>query len=496
MKERPNILWICTEQQRHDTIHALGNPYINTPNLDCQAKQGVAFENAYTQCPICTPSRATFLTGRYPASHHVKQNGNDHFPGNEVLVTKLLADAGYNCGLVGKLHLSRGDILEKRPKNDGYRFFKWSHHPNPDYPHGHAYADWLKEVKGVDPKELYGGLSGSVGPGVPDELHQTTWCTEMAIEFIKQKRNEPWLLSINPFDPHPPFDPPKEYLDRYNVEDLPYPLFKENDIERQKSFREIDQQTRDAINPYKALAKNDTTQNVPRGDMGSIPPNDYNPRYVKACYYAMIEKIDNSIGQIIKILKETGQYKNTIIIFHADHGELLGDHGLIYKGCRFFESLVHIPLIISWPAKAIKNVRSSALVELVDLAPTLLDAAGLEIPYYMQGKSLFPILIGEKDCSYHKPYVISEYQGTIGGDLMKDQTHGFMYYDGRYKIAIYQGRTSGKTGEIYDLKEDPGEFNNLWDNLEYKDLKADLVYKAFSAYINTSDTGILRTGVY
>ena len=230
--------------------------------------------------------------------------------------------------------------------------------------------------------------------------------------------------------------------------------------------------------------------------MGSIPPNDYNPRYAKACYYAMIEKIDHSLGQIIKVLKETGQFENTIIIFTSDHGELLGDHGLIYKGCRFFEGLVHVPLTVSWASKGIKNVESTALVELVDLAPTLLDAAGLEIPYYMQGKSFLPILIGEKGPSYHKPYVVSEYDGTIGGDLMKDQTHGFMYYDGRYKISIYQGYISGKTGEIYDLKEDPGEFENLWNNLEYKDLKADLVYKAFNAYLNTSDTGILRTGVY
>jgi len=207
----------------------------------------------------------------------------------------------------------------------------------------------------------------------------------------------------------------------------------------------------------------------------------------------MIEKIDDSIGQIVSVLKETGQYENTIFIFHADHGELLGDHGLIYKGCRFFESLVHIPLIISWPAKSIKGEKSSALVELVDLAPTCLDAAGVEIPYYMQGKSLLPMLIGEKELSYHKAHVISEYHGTLGGDLMKDQTHGVMYFDGRYKISIYRGHN---IGEIYDLKKDPGEFDNLWNKAEYKDLKADLVYKAFNAYLDTSDTGILRTSAY
>lgn len=490
----PNILWYCTDQQRYDTIHALGNQFIRTPNLDQLVEEGVAFTNAYTQSPICTPSRATFLTGRYPAAHHVHRNGAEYFPDHEVLVTHLLTEAGYDCGLIGKLHLSRAaHFLEKRPKNDGYRFYKWSHHPNPDYPEGHDYADWLEQEKGVDPIELYNQLSGSVGAGIPTELHQTTWCSEMAIQFITEKREGPWMLSINPFDPHPPFDPPQEYLDRYNPQDIPYPLFKESDIERQKVFRNIDQQTRDAINPYKTRGTEDTTKNVPRGDMGSVPPDDYDARLVKACYYAMVELIDDQFGRIIDVLQNTDQLENTIIIFTSDHGELLGDHGLIYKGCRFFEGLVHVPLIMSWQAQGVKGGRSDALVELVDLPPTLLEAAGLEIPYYMQGQSFLPILTGKKDPSFHKSHVISEYHGAIGGKEMPDQTHGIMYYDGRCKIAIYQGHSMG---EIYDLKSDPGEFDNLWDRPEFKELKIELLHKAFDAYLATSDAGIRRTANY
>lgn len=491
---RPNILWYCTDQQRFDTIRALGNEYINTPVLDSIVKNGVAFTNAYTQCPICTPSRATFLTGKYPATHHVHRNGNDYFPSSEVLVTKLMADAGYDCGLIGKLHLSRCDgRTEIRPENDGYRYYKWSHHPNPDYPEGHHYAQWIQEEKGVDPIELYKKLSGSVGPGVPAELHQTTWCSEMAIRFLKEERNGPWLLSINPFDPHPPFDPPKEYLDRYDPQKLPYPLFKESDIEHQKLFREIDSQTKDAINPYLAMGSGDDTKNVPRGDMGAIPPKDYDPRLVKACYYAMIEQVDHQLGRIIDTLRETGQYENTIIIFTSDHGELLGDHGLIYKGARFYEGLTHVPLLISWPAKGVVGRLSDALVELVDLAPTIMEAAGLEVPYYMQGKSLLPIITGEKAPSFHKEYVISEYHGAIGGEQMPDQTHAFMYYDGRYKVVIYQGHD---LAEIYDLQEDPGEFDNLWFKEGYEDLKLELLQKAISGYMATSSAGVYRTGRY
>ena len=164
---RPNILWYCTDQQRHDTLAALGNPHIRTPRLDGLCRRGVAFDNAYCQSPICTPSRASFLTGRYPATTHVHRNGAASFPAHEKLVTKIFAEAGYDCGLVGKLHLSAAAGHERRT-DDGYRFFHWSHHPLPDLdPEHHAYHRWLADEKGVDPVELYGRLQGFCGAGVP-----------------------------------------------------------------------------------------------------------------------------------------------------------------------------------------------------------------------------------------------------------------------------------------------------------------------------------------
>ncbi len=488
-RQRPNILWYCTDQQRFDTIHALGNPEIHTPNLDILVENGVAFTQAYTQSPVCTPSRATFLTGRYPSTHHVQRNGNDYFPPSEKLVTKILAEGGYDCGLAGKLHLSRAKgRIEIRP-DDGYREFYWSQHHRPDWPQGHAYADWLKNEKGIDPHELYSSLKKPYGPGVPVEYHQTTWCSEMAIHFITERRHQPWMMSINPFDPHPPFDPPREYLNRYNPWELTPPLFRENDIERQKAFTKIDQQTVKAVNPLLYDPKQ-VTKEVDPGTMDHISPESYDGLVVKACYYAMIELIDYQLGRIIEVLKQTGQYEKTIIIFHSDHGELLGDHGLIYKGCRFFEGLVHVPLIMAWPGHFQSGLRSNALVELVDLPETILEAAGLEVPYFMQGKSLMPILTGRADPGLHKPHVVSEYNDALGG---LNATHGSMYFDGRYKIIAYHGQ---EIGEIYDLKNDPGEFENLWDNPAYKDLKLLLLKKHFDAMMLTSSAGIERTAVY
>lgn len=490
---RPNVLWYCTDQQRYDTIHALGNAHIHTPNIDALCTEGVAFGRAYCQSPICTPSRASFLTGRYPASHHVHRNGNEYFPPWETLVTKIMAESGYDCGLIGKLHLSRAQILEMRPKNDGYRYYKWSHHPNPDYPEGHDYADWLVKEKGVDPIELYGKIHGSIAAGVPAELHQTTWCSEMAIDFITENRDGPWLLSINPFDPHPPFDPPAEYLARYDPATLPLPLFRESDIEHQKIFRNIDQQCKEAVDPRKAKETIDATKNVARGALGSTAPTGYDPQLVKASYYAMVELVDDQFGRIIETLKKTGQYENTIIIFTSDHGELLGDHGLIYKGCRFYEGLTHVPLIISWPARGLRGKLSNALVELVDLAPTILEAAEIEIPYNMQGKSLLSLINGKAELSHHKDYVISEYHDAIVVKDFTDYSHGVMYFDGKYKVCVYEGH---EFGEIFDLEKDPEEFDDLWTVPSFAVKKAELLHKAYSGYLSTSDAGIRRTHPY
>lgn len=468
--QSPNILWYCTDQQRFDTIACLGNPHINTPNLDRLASMGTAFTSCYTQSPICTPSRATFLTGRYPATHHVHRNGNEYFPSSEVLVTKILADAGYDCGLAGKLHLSRAkDRIEKRP-DDGYRAFHWSHHPQPDWPEGHAYADWLKREKGVDPEELFTDVRELMyGPGVPEEFHQTTWCTEKTIEFITEKRSGPWLMSVNPYDPHPPFDPPAEYLERYDPNALPYPLFRESDIEHQRHFTGIDQQSKNAVDPR------------------STGEASYDARAVKACYYAMIELIDNQFGRILDVLEETQQLSNTIIIFTSDHGELLGDHGLLYKGCRFYEASVHVPLIVAWPKAWKCGLRSEALVELVDLPQTILEAVGLSAPAFMQGKSLAPIAAGLSDPDYHKKAVICEYNDAL---QHPDGTHASMRFDGRYKTVVYHGH---QIGELYDLHDDPGEFNDLWNDPASKELRARLIIELLDALMASSGPGVYRT---
>lgn len=465
-KKRPNILWICTDQQRYDTITSLGNKHIRTPNVDRLASEGVTFTHAFSQSPVCTPSRASFLTGRYPRTTGARQNGQC-IPPDEVLVTKMLADAGYDCGLSGKLHLAACQRRVEKRIDDGYRVFHWSHHPHPDWPEN-EYIQWL-ESTGHKWKDVYPGPKGKHAyPGVPAELHQTTWCFDRAMDFISEERKTPWLMSINCFDPHHPFDPPKEYLDRYDPDKLPDPKYKPGELDNKPIFQQVDH---DGAYGGMLLAYSKMT---PR-----------ERREVTAAYYAMIEQIDHNVGRILKMLDDSSQRENTIVIFMSDHGELLGDHGMYLKGPHMYDCSVRVPLILSWPGHFKSGLRSDALVELVDLVPTLLTAAGMPIPARVQGKSLYDLCSGKADPHQHKDYAYTEYYvGQPFHKALRTQPLVTMIRSRTHKIAVYAGM---EQGELYDLKADPNEFDNLWDSQAHKDLKHDLVKMCFDASVCTTD---------
>ena len=479
----PNILWICTDQQRYDTIGALGNPYVSTPNIDRLVNDGVAFTHAFCQSPICTPSRASFLTGMYPSTVHVNGNGNEYFPNRPPLVTRMLAEAGYDCGLIGKLHLASAYGRVERRVNDGYRYWQYSHAPRDDWQKGHDYADWVR-AKGY----ILGELTKKV-EGVPAELHQTTWCAEKTIDFIREDRDTPWLASVNIYDPHPPFNPPQSYREMFNPAEMPGPLFRETDLEQQKRLGAVDFQSR-GRSPEKLDIKNPIVPQSPRSsptaDADSVSERD--AKSLQAAYYAMIKLIDNQVGRILETLEETGQREQTVILFTSDHGEMLGDHGLIQKGCRFYEGLVRVPLIFSWPGHFESGVKSDELVELLDIAPTLLELAGLTVPDRMQGKSLLPILQGKAPDDHHRDFVRCEYYDAVD---LPDGTFATMYRDRSHKLVVYHGH---QHGELYDLEADPDEFENLWDEPGSQGLKLDLMKRSYDSSMLAMDRGPRRVG--
>lgn len=491
---RPNVLWICTDQQRWDTLSYFGFQGAKTPNIDKLAQKGVAFERTYCQSPICTPSRASFLTGQYPISHQNHRNGNTEFRDHLPLVSKTFADAGYETGLIGKLHLSRSKgIVEKRPKADGYKEFYWSHHPDPDWPQGHDYQQWMTE-KGIDGEAIY-NRRRAYGPGVDTDAHQTTWAGERAGSFIERHAGKPWFLSINLFDPHPPFDPPAEYLEKFDLNDMPAPIFAESDMQHQLKFKAIDQQITVPVDPRRGDPDSPLYENPPLAadtEGRDTPPTLYNAKYIRACYHAMIALIDDMVGDLVKKLGETGQLDDTIIIFMSDHGEMLGDHGIIYKGCRFYEGMIHVPMIFSWPGHFKEGLVSNALTELVDIPQTLLEAAGLDANHEMQGRSLVSLLEGRSPSDHHKDYVLCEYADALDVPDGK-HTRASMYFDGRYKLSIYHGTG---LGELFDHQTDPQEVNDLWDDPASQSLRAQLTARHFDAMMLASGGGPARTAPY
>lgn len=468
----PNILWICSDQQRFDTLRTLGNSLIRTPNIDRLAENGVTFTSAYCQSPVCSPSRASFLTGRYPRTTRCRQNGQT-IPADERLLPRILKDHGYRCGLSGKLHLSScSDGKVETRIDDGYDEFYWSHHPQPDWPEN-CYQQWLNK-KGVCWDELYAAREDDyVKAGVPTEYHQTTWCAEMAIDFIRNQGETPWLFSVNMFDPHHPFDPPAEYLERYDPAQMPLPKWSSGELDEKTTFQRLDHQ----------WAHNTA------GGMRVDAISPAQSQRITAAYYAMIELIDDQVGRMLDALEETGQMHNTIVVFMSDHGEMLGDHGLYLKGPHFYEEAVHVPLIMQWPNRFQRGLRSDALVELVDLVPTFCDAVGISIEPQIQGKSLFGICSGNQDSDVHRNEVYCEYTNS----WTHHRSYGSMLRTRTHKIIVYHGIDEG---ELYDLREDPDEFTNLWNDSASTGVKIEMMKRAFAASVFTMDPLPQRLGPF
>ena len=467
----PNVLWICTDQQRFDTLGCCGNGLVRTPNIDRLAASGVLFERAYSTSPICTPSRACFLTGRYPRTTRARQNGQE-IPADEVLVTKILSEAGYTCGLSGKLHLSPccPDVCKgiERRIDDGYAEFHWSHHSTPSWPNS-EYLHWLTE-RGAEYHTPPRDDCEHVLVGMPAELHQTTWCAEKAVAFMKDcaRFGRPWLFSVNPFDPHHPFDPPPGCLQRHldRLDDVPLPRYVEGELADKPRWQQMDHQ-----GSYGG-----------QGGFRFADMSQRDHRLVRAAYWAMCELIDAQVGRMIETLEQTGQLENTIVLFMSDHGEMLGDHGIYLKGPYFYEEAIRVPLVISWPGHIPPGRRSRALVELTDLPQTLLDAAGVAHHGGMQGRSLWPLLIGEADLHHHRDDLYCEYYN--GMNPHRDPAPFLtMVATGRYKLVADHGHG----GELYDLAEDPGEVRNLWGRPEHLALKAELLERLAARMAWTAD---------
>ncbi|MET4783696.1 sulfatase-like hydrolase/transferase [Glaciihabitans sp. UYNi722] len=443
--KKPNILLICTDQQRFDALGASGNPHIHTPNLDKLARQGVRFDRCYVQSPVCAPSRASLMTSRYLHNHGLWANGVDISP-SEELFTKVLADAGYDCGLVGKFHLGAAQNGRTEPRiEDGFRIFKWAHDPyerNPD----NKYHNWLNA-------NFPGLLEESIARGhdaidkLPTESHYSHWIGEETIEFLRTTRehDKPFCFVVNFFDPHHGFGAPDEYRALYDASSLPAPVTSDDDLT-----------TKPAI--YSEASK--------KSYAGTLPGyQDFTAeeiQEIKAQYYAMVSLLDNEVGRILATLDDEGLGDDTIVVFTSDHGELLGDHQMLLKGPMMFDCSVRVPLILRWNDHLPKNEVREEIVEWIDIAPTLLSFAGVGGLRRGQGRNLAELVQGT-DSSHPRDWALSEYRNSC--IPYEVPVHTTMLRQGDWKVVVHHGEpstTRERDGELYNLACDPDELVNLW----------------------------------
>lgn len=480
MPQPPNVLWICTDRQRWDTLGCYGNEFVTTPNLDRLASSGALFEEAFSQCPICSPSRASFMTGRYPRTTRVVRNGQ-MIPATERLVPRLLADAGYVCGHAGKMHLAPGapEVTQwcERRIDDGYSVFDWSLHP--PGPPTSAYTAWLVE-HGIEFKRTPVLGSPYVEFGMPAGESNPGWTAGRAAAFIRAngladsglKAPRPWFFTCNIEAPHNPFDPPREFLEPYlaRLDEIPLPRYTPGELDNKPPFQRIDRAG---------------AWGGGGGYFAAEKMSERDHRLIRAAYWALIDHIDYEVGRLVEALRATGQLENTLIIFTSDHGEMLGDHGIYFQGAYFYPEMIKVPLVISWPAGIPGGVRVPAMVELVDIAPTILAAAGVGPYAGMQGKSLLPIISGKADPARHREDIYSEFYQAIPGAYR--QVGGAYATALRSKEYALTAVHNVDAGELYDLARDPGETANLWDDPEYAGVKARALSRLAARMAETVD---------
>ncbi|GMV99441.1 MAG: arylsulfatase [Candidatus Hydrogenedentota bacterium] len=443
---RPNILLLMTDQQRFDSLGCYGVPFANTPNLDHMAAQGVVYQNCYVNNPICTPSRASLFTGKHLPQHGVLRL-HDNLSHSETLFPARLKERGYTTALFGKLHVSAMDTeVNTRHPKDGFDVYEpcLEGCMRMDAPY-QAYARWLEQK---DP-DFYARLK-SEGRKLlhpPRQYHMTHWAAERTVDYLTQRAaqpNQPFFCMMSIFEPHNPYEH--------------YPL-------------EMAALVKDAAIPDPVTAGlKDEPSGIQRerthsylGDIGTMSPGVI--RKMRHGYHASVAYADLEFGRVLTTLQETGMAENTLVIFTSDHGDMLGDHQLLVKGAYFFDPNVRVPLILRWPNAIPSARRIEPLVQLHDLAATILSAAGVEsselVSVMPDAYNLLPLATGEVRSV--RDHAVCCYRNSgiqCGGEYWSPPINATMLRSTRYKLNVWHDSTN--QGELYDMTQDPMELDNLW----------------------------------
>ena len=417
MEQRPNILLITADQQRYDTIGALGFPFAKTPNLDALAADGMVFTRCYSPIPACLPARASILTGCYSSLHGFDTNYFDNerqIPYYAPTFPEMLANNDYDTIAIGKMHFS------PTRRHNGFNRMKLMEEL-PRYREDDEYAMFLRDngygsigsIHGVR-HLMYMRPQQSI---VPERFHGSRWVADEAIKALKENRGQrPLMLWASFIEPHPPFDVPHEWAHLYDDTELP--------------------EMTESITPVsKAAFENSAiADGIGRDSLARA----------KKLYYCAVSYVDHQVGRIIEELKKLGLYDNTMIIYTSDHGEMLGDCGT-YQKFMPYDGSSHVPMIIKFPKGMKPAADGDTLMTLNDLYPTILEAASCTIPSEarLDGRSLF-------DSNTDRGSVFIEYdKGPRRWISIRTEDYKYTYY---YALGHE---------ELFSLEDDPGELTNL-----------------------------------
>jgi arylsulfatase A-like enzyme len=474
-----NVLFIMCDQLRWDHLGCSGHPFLKTPNIDALAARGVRFSQAYVQSGICGPSRMSFYTGRYVASHGATHNRVPLSVG-EVTLGWHLREAGHTLALAGKTHMLPDTRGMKRLLLDGQDELAvllregWftlvdrhdGHHAETDS----AYAHWLR-AKGYDSKdpwtehviavenergEILNGwkMRNARFPArISEEHSETAYTTDQALRFIEDQGENPWVLHLSYVKPHWPYIAPSPYHAMYTPEQC-LPVSR-NPAERGEAAHPV----------LREFQNEEVAQSFQLDECIAA---------VRPTYQGLISQIDAHLARVWETLERTGRWKDTLIIFTADHGDYLGDHWLGEKEL-FHDCIQRVPFLLYDPSEAADATRGTVddrFVEAIDCVPTILDALGMEAqPHLLEGRSLLPLLRG--DIKEWRGAVFSELDWTFRAarrrlGLPTGNHRGFMVRTERWKYIHW---TSGIRPQLYDLAADPEEFFDLGEDPALEDVR-------------------------
>jgi len=518
---RPNFLFFITDQQRADYLGCAGHPIVKTPNIDGLAAHGTRFDRFYVASPVCMPNRASLLTGRFPSTHGLRHNGCD-LSIRANTFTDVLRAGGYRTALIGKSHVQpmTGIDSQKRYQPDELGVIKeaWKADDEADYDqedpsryaspeffkirtpyygydhvdmvtnhsdqcNGHYYqwlksktnqADFWRDKANQLPHDYV--CPQAVRTPIPEELYPTSFIRDRAIDYINASKGDdsPFFSHCSFPDPHHPFTPPGHYWDMYDPANVPL-----SPISGHPADHPIITRLRELRKAGKAKT------------LGTVPfvVDVEETRQAIALTYGMITMIDDAVGAIVTTLERLGLADTTTIIFTSDHGDFMGDHGLMLKSSLHYDGLVRVPLIWCDPGEKNGGTAIDALTSTIDLAPSFLDTAGLAPFHGMQGRSLRPLLHDPK-ADWRKAVLIEEdgheafpcFDGPLRTRSIVTQRHRMSIYD---KLPLV---------ELYDLSTDPLEQTNLADTPEGARIRAGLFEEMSRTMMEMCDWSPFPTG--